>query len=167
MSRGCDDGRGPGRAPDSPKDYLALLAELKERIRSARLRASVAVNAELVLLYWSIGADILARQRQEGWGARVIDRLARDLRAAFPGMTGLSARNLRYMRNFAEAYPDRAFVQQVAAQMPWGHTMALLDAIKGQAEREWYARQAVEHGWSRNVLVHQIGSGLYARQGPP
>lgn len=165
MSGGKDDGPGPDRAPRPPEGYPALLAGLKERIRSARLRASLAVNAELVLLYWSVGADILARQRREGWGARVIERLADDLRAAFPGMAGLSARNLRYMRNFAEAWPDRAIVQQVAALLPWGHTMALLDAVKEPAEREWYARQAVEQGWSRGVLVHQIGSGLYARQG--
>jgi predicted nuclease of restriction endonuclease-like (RecB) superfamily len=165
MDGGKDDSPGPDRAPGPPEGYPALLAGLKERIRSARLRASVAVNAELVLLYWSIGADILARQRREGWGARVIDRLAGDLRAAFPGMAGLSARNLRYMRNFAEAYPDRRIVQRVAAQLPWGHTIALLDAVKEPAEREWYARQAVEQGWSRSVLVHQIGSGLYARQG--
>ena len=146
MDGGKDDKPGPDRAPGPLEGYPALLAGLKERIRSARLRASVAVNTELVLLYWSIGADILARQRQEGWGARVIDRLAGDLRAAFPGMAGLSARNLRYMRNFAEAYPDRSIVQQVAAQLPWGHTMALLDAVKEPVEREWYARQAVEQG---------------------
>lgn len=145
--------------------YAALLAELKERIRTARLRTAASVNRELVVLYWTIGRDILVRQAAEGWGARVIDRLAADLRRSFPEMTGLSARNLRYMRAFAEAYPDGEIVQQVAAQLPWGHQMRLLDLVGDPAERLWYARQVVEHGWSRNVLVHQIESGLHRRQG--
>lgn len=145
--------------------YAALLAELKERIRTARLRASVSVNRELVLLYWAIGRDILTRQAAEGWGTRVIDRLAADLRRSFPDMTGLSARNLKYMRAFAEAYPDGEIVQQPVAQLPWGHNVSLVEAVKDPAERLWYARQAVEHGWSRNVLVHQIESSLHRRQG--
>jgi predicted nuclease of restriction endonuclease-like (RecB) superfamily len=144
--------------------YAALLAELKERIRTARLRAAVAVNQELILPYWSIGRDILLRQVAEGWGARVIDRLAADLRRDFREMTGLSARNLRYMRAFAEAYPDPAIVQQVVARLPWGHNVRLIEAVKDPAERLWYARQAIEHGWSRNVLAHQIESGLFNRQ---
>ena len=115
-------------------------------------------------LYWSIGADILLRQRDKGWGARVIDRLADDLRHAFPEMTGLSARNLKYMRAFAEAYPDPGFVQQVVARLSWGHNVRLLEAMKDPAEREWYARQAIENGWSRNVLAHPVASGLYGRQ---
>lgn len=145
--------------------YGILLRELQERIRGARLRAALAVNQELVTLYWSIGADILTRQRDEGWGTKVIDRLAEDLRRAFPEMTGLSARNLKYMRAFAEAYPDLGFVQQVVARLPWGHNVRLLEAVKDPAERAWYARQAIENGWSRNVLAHQIASGLYGRQG--
>ena len=152
--------------PTPQKDnYAALLSELKERIRTARLRAAVAVNQELILLYWSIGRDILARQSVEGWGARVIDRLAADLRRDFPDMTGLSARNLKYMRAFAEAYPDEAIVQQAVARLPWGHNVRLVEAVKDPNERLWYASQAVEHGWSRNVLIHQIESGLFGRQG--
>ncbi len=148
-----------------PATYPALLADLKQRIRDARIRASLAVNRELVLLYWSIERDILARQQNEGWGAKVIDRLATDLRRAFPEMTGLSARSLKYMRAFAEAWTDESIVQQVAAQLPWGHLMLLLDAVKAPIEREWYARAAIEHGWSRNVLAHQIDGGLFSRQG--
>jgi predicted nuclease of restriction endonuclease-like (RecB) superfamily len=91
--------------------------------------------------------------------------LSADLRRAFPEMKGFSPRNLKYMRAFAEAYPDEQFVQQVVAQIPWGHNVRILDAAGGPAEREWYARQTIEHGWSRNVLVHQIESGLYGRQG--
>jgi predicted nuclease of restriction endonuclease-like (RecB) superfamily len=151
--------------PLPPDDYAILLAALKDRIRTARLRAALAVNRELILLYWSIGRDILARMSAEGWGAKVIERLAKDLRHDFPDMTGLSARNLSYMRAFAEAYPDQQIVQQVVAQLPWGHNLRLLDTLKDQTERLWYARQTVEHGWSRAVLVHQIESRLIHRQG--
>ncbi len=110
----------PRKRLDLPGDYAALLTELKGRIAAARLKAALAVNSELILLYWQIGHDILRRQRDEGWGAKVVDRLAADLHQAFREMTGLSARNLKYMRAFADAYPDREFVQQVVAQLPWG-----------------------------------------------
>jgi predicted nuclease of restriction endonuclease-like (RecB) superfamily len=113
-----------------PADYRDLLAALKARIGDARLRASVSVNRELVLLYWEIGSDILARQAAEGWGAGVIERLARDLKRDFSDMTGLSPRNLKYMRAFAEAWPDREIVQQLVAQLPWGHNLRLLEAVK-------------------------------------
>src|SRR4051812_38686909 len=106
-----------------PAHYDAFLQELKERIRSAQVRAALSVNQELVLLYWSIGRDILSRQQTEGWGTKVVDRLAGDLLKAFPEMTGFGARNLKYMRAFAEAYPDQQFVQQVVAQLPWGHNV--------------------------------------------
>ena len=152
----------PAREAES---YAALVAHLKQRIADARLRAALSVNRELVLVYWGIGRDILTRQESEGWGAKVIDRLAADLGRAFPEMTGLSARNLKYMRAFAEAWPDVEFVQQVVALLPWGHNLRLLDAVKAASERTWYARQAIENGWSRNVLVHQIESRLFARQG--
>ena len=148
-----------------PDSYPALVIDLKKRIADARLRAALSVNRELILLYWSIGRDILARQEREGWGAKVIDRLAADLGRSFPEMTGLSARNLKYMRAFAEAWPDAEIVQQVVAQLPWGHNVRLLDAVKVPEQRAWYARQAIENGWSRNVLVHQIDSNLFARQG--
>ncbi|MCW2081856.1 putative nuclease of restriction endonuclease-like (RecB) superfamily [Bradyrhizobium diazoefficiens] len=147
------------------QSYTAFVGDLKQKIAAARHRASLSINRELVTLYWTIGRDILERQEREGWGARVVDRLAGDLRLAFPEMTGLSPRNLKYMRSFAEAWPNGEFVQQVVALLPWGHNVRLLDAVKTQEERTWYARQAIEHGWSRNVLVHQIESKLFARQG--
>ena len=103
-----------------PPQYESFLQELRERIRSAQVRAALSVNRELILLYWSIGRDILSRQNSEGWGAKVIDRLSADLSKAFPEMRGFRARNLKYMRAFAEAYPDQEFVQQVVAQLPWG-----------------------------------------------
>ncbi|WP_436208419.1 PDDEXK nuclease domain-containing protein [Caballeronia sp. LjRoot31] len=145
--------------------YSAFVVELKRRISEARHRASLAVNHELILLYWGIGRDILARQQREGWGAKVIDRLADDLRRIFPEMTGLSARNLKYMRAFAAAWTDAEFVQRVVAQLPWGHNVSLLDTVKATEKRAWYAEQAIEHGWSRAVLVHQIEGDLFARQG--
>jgi predicted nuclease of restriction endonuclease-like (RecB) superfamily len=151
--------------PELPDRYDAFLQELKERIRSAQVRAALSVNRELVLLYWGIGRDILDRQKSEGWGAKVVDRLAHDLLQAFPGMTGFGARNLKYMRAFAEAYPEQQFVQQVVAQLPWGHNVRILEMVKAPVQREWYIRQAVESGWTRNVLVHQIEGDLHLRQG--
>lgn len=148
-----------------PKGYAELLAQLKERIRSAQLRASLAANREMILLYWQIGRDILARQEQEGWGAKVIDRLGADLRRSFPEMTGLSPRNLKYMRAFGEAWPEEEIVQQLVAQIPWGHNVRLLDYLKSQKERLWYIGKTIENGWSRNVLAHWIESDLYERQG--
>ena len=148
-----------------PSDYPAFVADIKERIRTAQVRASLAVNREMVLPYWQISRDLLMRQQQEGWGAKVVERLSRDLRLAFPGMTGLSRTNLLYMRAFAAAYPDEAIVQHLAGQIPWFLNCTLLDKAKDPAEREWYMRQTIQYGWSRNVLVHQIESGLYARQG--
>ena len=150
---------------DLPLDYTGWLASLKQRIQSAQQRAALAVNRELVLLYWQIGQDILERQQAQGWGAKVIDRLARDLSAAFPGMKGFSPRNLKYMRAFAQAWPEEAIVQEVLAQLPWYHQLALLDKLKTREDREWYAFKALEHGWSRNILAMQIESRLHQRQG--
>jgi predicted nuclease of restriction endonuclease-like (RecB) superfamily len=148
----------------APKGYDSFLKDLKDRIQHAQLRAALSANRELVLLYWSIGKDILVPQKEQGWGAKVIDRLAADLQKAFPDMTGFSPRNLKYMRAFAEAWPEEPIVQQLVAQIPWGHIVRILDYVKVPPEREWYIRQAIEYRWSRNVLVHQIESGLYRRQ---
>ena len=146
-------------------DYDRLLTELKERIQSAQLRAVLAVNRELVLLYWQMGREICDRQQQQGWGAKVIDKLAKDLQTAFPNVKGFSARNLKYMRAFAQTYPDGQIVQEVLAQISWYHNIALLEKLDSLDERLWYAQQTVEHGWSRNILVLQIESGLYRRIG--
>ncbi len=154
-----------GMVTPSPADYLEFLTELKNRIRAAQTKAAIFVNRELTLLYYRIGCSILARQHKEGWGAKVIDHLSRDLRLAFPEMKGFSPRNLKYMRAFAEAYPKEAFVQEVLAQITWYHNITLLDKIKDPAERAWYVRKIIQHGWSRNVLVLQIESDLFCRQG--
>jgi predicted nuclease of restriction endonuclease-like (RecB) superfamily len=148
-----------------PLDYQAYLAQLKERIRSAQAKAALAVNRELILLYWQIGRDILQQQAQQGWGAKVINQLASDLKQEFPEIKGFSRTNLLYMRAFAEAYGDEQIVQQLVGRIPWGHNVRILDQVKTAAERLWYAQQTIENGWSRNVLVHQIESNLYARQG--
>lgn len=144
-----------------PPHYDDFLRDLKARIRRAQLRAVLAVNRELVLLYWQMGREILTRQQYEGWGAKVIGRLASDLKREFPAMKGFSSRNLTYMRAFAEAYPDEQIVQEVLAQITWYHNIALIDKLKSLDERLWYAHKTVEQGWSRNALVLQIESGLY------
>jgi len=148
-----------------PDGYTDWLADLKGRIHTAQQRATLAVNRELVLLYWQIGCDILERQAEQGWGAKVIERLAHDLRVAFPDMKGFSPRNLKYMRAFAEAWPDAEFVQEVLAQLPWYHQLALLDKLPGSETRRWYAARAIEHNWSRNILVMQIETRLLERSG--
>lgn len=147
------------------KDYIELINSLKEKIRAARHKAAISVNRELIILYWEIGREVLTRQAAEKWGAKVTVRLSADLSREFPEMKGFSQRNLKYMRAFAEAYPDARFVQQAVAQIPWGHNVRILDYVKDPREREWYIRKTIEHGWSRNVLVHQIESRLYHRQG--
>jgi len=150
---------------EPPEGYNDWLAELKNRIQSAQQRATLAVNRELVLLYWQIGHDILARQAAQGWGAKVIERLAHDLRTAFPDMKGFSRSNLMYMRAFAETWPNEVIVQHPVGQLPWGHNLVLLTKLKDNQARHWYAQKAIENNWSRNVLVMQIESGLHQRQG--
>src|ERR1700678_257489 len=145
-------------------EYERLLTEIKQRISSAQTRAALAVNRELVLLYWQIGRQIAERQELEGWGAKVIDRLAADLGREFPGVEGFGARNLRNMRDIAKEWPDASIVQHLVAKLPWGHNIQILRVPAGP-EREWYAHAAIEYGWSRAVLVHQIETKLFERQG--
>lgn len=148
--------------PDSYDDFFR---SLKERIRSTQVKAALAVNRELVLLYWQIGQEILQRQQEEGWGAKVIERLAVDLRLEFPDITGFSRTNLLYMRAFAEAYPEEQFVHQLGGQIPWKHNCTLIDKVKDPKQRIWYIQKTIENGWSRKVLIHQIEGDLYSRQG--
>jgi predicted nuclease of restriction endonuclease-like (RecB) superfamily len=148
-----------------PIGYIDWLSELKIKIHNAQQRATLAVNNELVLLYWQIGNEILTRQEKQGWGAKVIERLAQDLRTAFPEMRGFSRTNLLYMRSFAEGWPDKEIVQQLVGKLPWGHNLVLLDKLKNSEDRVWYAKKTIENNWSRNVLVMQIESKLIERQG--
>lgn len=154
----------PSRAA-LPDGYAAALNDLKERIRTERLRVVLSANSAMTMLYWDVGRVILQRQEHEGWGAKVIDRLSADLRDAFPDMRGLSPRNLKYMRAFAAAWPDRTMVQEALAQIPWYHHIALLEKCRDAGERLWYARQVVANGWSHHILSLQIESGLHKRRG--
>lgn len=167
-----------GQILEPPPGYAELLADLKARIASAQVKAALAVNRELISLYWETGKTIVARQRQEGWGKGVIEHLARDLHRAFPGMSGFSASNIWRMRAFYLAYcrevtilaqpvrelpPDQP--PEAMLDIPWGHNIVLVEKIEARNERLWYAGQTIQQGWSRAVLVHQIESGLYERQG--
>ncbi|HEY9879442.1 MAG TPA: PDDEXK nuclease domain-containing protein [Leptolyngbyaceae cyanobacterium] len=149
----------------SDDSYNTFLRNLKGRIRAAQIKAALAVNKELTLLYWQIGREILARQQEQGWGSKVIDRLSQDLKREFPDIKGFSSRNLKYMRAFADAYPDEQFVQEVLAQITWYHNIALLEKLKEPELRLWYARKTAENGWSRDILALQIESRLHQRQG--
>lgn len=148
-----------------PSDYPDVLSSLKAEIRGARTRAALAINAELVSLYWRMGREIARREDQEGWGARIVDRLSADLKAEFADMKGLSPRNLRYMRDLATAWPDEAILQRVVARLPWGHNIDLLDKVKDADARMFYALKAIEAGWTRKVLQAQIASRLHDRMG--
>lgn len=148
-----------------PSGYGGMLREIKERMRQARLRTVLAANASMVMAYWEVGRVILARQQEQGWGAKVIDRLSADLREAFPDMQGLSPRNLKYMRAFAAAWPDEAIVQGALAQIGWYQNIALLDKLDTPGERLWYAQKAAQEGWSQPVLCLQIENQLSRREG--
>jgi len=148
-----------------PREYAPWLAGLKQRIEGARARAALTANAEQILLYLEIGRELVARRDRDGWGAKVVDRLAADLRDAFPDMRGFSARNLKYMRQFAEACPDGRIGQQPAAQLPWFHIVVLLTQLEGEQERAWYAARAVSNGWSRPTLTQHIKNRLHLREG--
>ena len=148
-----------------PEGYALWLADLKARIYATQQRAARAVNSELLLLYWEIGNEILVRRAAQGWGSKVVERLAHDLQIEFPEMRGFSPRNLKYMRAFAGAWPDVEFVQAVLAQLPWYHHLALLDKLDSSEIRCWYAAKAIEHNWSCNVLAIQIENRLHERSG--
>lgn len=159
-NRALDDG-----SPTPVEDYQSLFRQLKLRIEAARTRAVLSVHRELILLYWSIGRSLLERERAQGWGAKIIPRLATDLRKEFPGFRGLSARNLRYMRDLARAWPDPSIVQRAVAKLPWRHNCRLLDRVNDSTARAWYLKAALEHGWSGDVLEQQIETRLFERQG--
>lgn len=153
--------------PTAAEGYAETLTAIKKRIADARTRALQSVNTELVLLYWQIGRLIQERQQVHGWGTRAIERLSADLRRAFPGQKGFSARNLAYMRNFAAAWPDEPILQQLAAKIPWGHHQLLLDRLNDPDQRLFYVQKVQQHGWSRNVLAAQIAGELHRREGRP
>lgn len=132
-----------------PAGYAEWLTDVKARVHAAQQRAALAVNVEVMQLYWQLGRDILDQQGREGWGSKVTDRLAHDLKAAFPEVKGFSPRNLKYMRRFAEAWRDQSFVQQLLHKLPWFHLCTLLDKLRDPAQRDWYLRASIQYGWSR------------------
>ena len=146
-------------------DYLSFIEEIKNEIQNQRISVVLNANSSMICLYWKIGKAILQKQEEEGWGAKVIDRMAKDLKEAFPDMSGFSPRNIKYMRKFAECWTDFSIVQQVVAQIPWRTNRMLLDKLNTQEERLWYAYKTIENGWSSNVLELQIQSRLIERTG--
>ena len=145
--------------------YADFLNGLKQRIRSAQVKAALAVNQELIHLYWQIGNEILTRQQEQGWGGKVIERLAQDLKREFPDMSGFSQTNLKYMRAFAQAYSEDEISQRCVDQLPWRHNIALFTKLKDRESRFWYASKTLENGWSRDILAMQIESNLFDRMG--
>ena len=143
------------------KEYFETIESIKNEIKSAQYKAAVSVNRELIMLYYNIGKVINAHKT---WGSKFIDNLAADIKLSFPNTTGYSARNLKYMAKFAAMFEDAKIVQAVLAQLTWYHNMALMDKTQDTEQYVWYAQETIKNGWSRNVLVHQIESGLYERQ---
>lgn len=152
-------------AASLPESYAATLQEIKNHLRHARVRAVLAANPIVIEAYWQTGQIILARQQEAAWGARVIDRLAADLKEAFPDMSGLSPRNLLSMKLFAEAFPEGSIAKQPVSQLPWGQIIRLLQMVKDPAARDYYIREAITHGWSRSILEINIQRQLHLRAG--
>lgn len=145
-------------------EYKKLLKEIKEKVRTSQLKAAVAVNTELIKLYWEIGNAVYQKQQSEGWGAKVSEKLGNDLKSAFPDMKGFSPRNLRFMVQFTKEYPDPKIGKQLVSQIPWGHNILIMQRLNNNNERLWYVNQTIEKGWSRSVLLHWIDSELHKRQ---
>jgi len=155
----------PPTSASLPKGYATTLQEIKTHLRSARVRAILAANPIVIEAYWQTGKIILARQQEAGWGAKVIDRLAVDLQEEFPDMSGLTRRNLFSMRAFAEAFPDGTIVKRLVSQLPWGQIIRLIQMVKDPATRDFYIRECLAHGWSRDILEIQIKNQLHLRSG--
>ena len=182
--------RPAARMAPPPSSYGALLEDIKARIRAARVKAALSVNRELIALYWQIGRAIVERQRAEGWGRSVVERLSDGILSEFPGLSGFSAGNIWRMRSLYLAWTEEAAnlqqaigepadenlaqlvreidgrnLPQPVGEIPWGHNIVLFEKLKDPAQRLWYALKTVENGWSRAVLVHQIETDAFARQG--
>ncbi|WP_232051821.1 PDDEXK nuclease domain-containing protein [Aquicella siphonis] len=143
------------------------MSEIKKRYQTAQLKAAHAVNKELIHFYWQLGTDIIEKQANAAWGSKFLDQLSRDLQSSFQGAKGFSVRNLKYMRKFAETYPQLTIGQQAVAQLPWGHIVVLIEKIKDPEAREWYAHNTLKNAISRNILIMQIEQDLYSRQAKP
>jgi predicted nuclease of restriction endonuclease-like (RecB) superfamily len=153
----------PSGLEGAPVGYAEWLADLKARVAESQQRAARSLNANLLGLYWHLGHELAAKTRLGTYGANVVDRLARDLKAAFPEMRGFSPRNLRYMRRFSELWPEPEIWQQLLPNLPWGSLCIIID--KAVHHRDWYVRATAEYGWSRSVLVMQIETKAHERFG--
>ena len=142
-------------------EYFEILDSIKSEISQSRTKAMLAVNSELICMYWRIG-NTIALQAQ--WGNKYLEALSHDIRLTYPGVKGFSVRNLKYMLKFAREFDNYEKVQQLVAQIPWGHLVHLMDKVPNSEEREWYIKETIENGWSRSVLMHQISTKLYNRQ---
>ena len=149
--------------PNLPEDYARLLSDVKERVREAQYAALKAVNKELVGLYWDIGRMIAERQKVEGWGKSVVEQLAKDLRAEFPGVRGYSAQNLWYMRQFFLEYHEDVKLQPLVGEISWAKNLVIMGRCKDPLEREFYIRMTRKFGWTKNVLIHQIENQSYEK----
>ncbi len=165
MKKSKNKNKSLSRIEELPEGYNLYIQELKKHIRSTQIKASLNLNQELVNLYWFIGNSIIGKQQNEGWGSKIIDYIAKDLNRSYPGISGFSIRNLKYMCKFAKVYPDSKFVQAVLAQIPWWHNLILLEKVKNEKERAWYAQQTIINGWSGRALDDCIRSKLYQRKG--
>lgn len=161
-------------------DYKNWIVELKSKIRQSQIKAALAVNSQLILMYWELGQQITEKQKNSQWGSSFIDQLSKDLKSEFPEMSGFSVKNLRYCRNFYLFYSDASIWQQLVAKLqntdkqyvlskitliPWGHNLLILQKVKKPEEVLFYISQTIENNWSRSVLEYQIESGLFSRQG--
>lgn len=147
------------------KDYKNFLSGIKDRLKTAQIRAALAANSELIKFYWELGADLIEKQKAFKWGEHFLEQFSHDMRQEFPEMRGFSKRNLEYMRRFASLYPKIEFAKQAVSQLPWGHIVRLMQMVDNEQVREWYAIQTIKNGWSRTILEMQVESGLYERQG--
>ena len=146
-----------------PNDYVSLLGEIKQRIRSAQYEALKVVNKELISLYWDIGRFIMERQKGETWGKSVVKRLADDLQTEFPGIMGFSASNLWRMRIFYETYTQNEKLAPLVREISWSKNIVIMEGCKDKLEREFYLRMARKFGWTKDVLIHQIENQTYEK----
>jgi predicted nuclease of restriction endonuclease-like (RecB) superfamily len=144
-------------------EYKTLLSDIKTRIRDAQYQALKAVNKELISLYWDIGKMIVEKQKGETWGKSVVENLAQDLRNEFPGISGFSARNIWYMRDFYLAYYKNEILQPLVAEIGWSHNIYIFERCKDDLEREFYIRWTKKFGWTKAVLLHQINNKTYEK----
>ncbi len=150
---------------NTDQQYLDLLKDIKHWLKTAQLKTAAAINRELLALYWEVGRRILKLQASSKWGDKVLNALEKDLRSSFPDIKGFSKTNLKYMRLFAQTYPDFQIGQTVSDQLTWSHHIALLQYTQSENERNWYTQQIIENGWSFRTLQDQLKADLFARQG--